>query len=102
MSGGLDAALQAIFARSAPVLRERVERVEAAAAALREGALDDERREDALRAAHQLAGSLGTFGLDEGTRVARAVEDELDGTPDADRVGELSARLHRLVVAQLP
>jgi diguanylate cyclase (GGDEF)-like protein len=44
-------------------------------------------RERATRAAHRLAGSLGTFGLAEGTRQARQLEAVLgDGDTELDRV----------------
>ena len=39
-----------------------------------EGSLTAEQREQASSAAHKLAGVLGTFGLDEGTNLAREAE----------------------------
>ena len=51
-----------------------------------------------LDIAHKLAGSLGMYGYDEGTRVARELELLLEGAaPDAERLRELAARLRRAV-----
>ncbi len=57
---------------------ERVEAIEAAALAVLDGDLPLELRTEASGAAHKLAGSLGTFGFDEGTRIARTAEALLD------------------------
>lgn len=99
----LDAALAAIWERSTPLIRGRLETVERAAAALQAGAIDDETRGEGLRAAHQLAGSLGTFGLADGSDVARAIEEQLAPGADADpaRIEALSARLRELLEPRL-
>lgn len=97
----LNAALAAIWERSRPLVRERLETVEAAAAAVRTGTLDADARHEGVRAAHQLAGSLGTFGLAEGTELARELEGEFAGNADADRVADLSARLRALLEPRL-
>jgi HPt (histidine-containing phosphotransfer) domain-containing protein len=56
-------------------------------------------REEASHTAHKLAGSLGMYGYDEGTRIAREIEVLLagDGTRDAARFGNLVAELQRAV-----
>ncbi|HET7322362.1 MAG TPA: Hpt domain-containing protein [Longimicrobiaceae bacterium] len=84
-------ALAAIWARSEPVIRERVETLHAAADALADGRLDEELREEAARAAHKLAGSLGTFGFPEGSRTAWEMERLLraDGPLTAEQGREL-------------
>ena len=97
----LDAALEAIWERSRPVLRGRLEYIEAADTALTESRLDHVGREAALRAAHQLAGSLGTFGLPEGTDLARQIEGELNGAHDPERFAALTARLRALLLPRL-
>src|ERR1700752_4596753 len=51
--------------------------LEQAVMALLEGTLSDEVRRQAEREAHKLAGSVGTFGFAEGSRLARAVEQML-------------------------
>ena len=98
----LDDALAAIWERSRPIVAERLDKLDAAAAALARGAgPDDAARGEGIRAAHQLAGSLGTFGMHEGSDVARAVEHELEGPADAARVAELSGRLRALLAPRL-
>jgi DNA-binding response OmpR family regulator len=52
----------------------RVTIIEQATAALRENALEDELQQQAKAAAHKLAGALGVFGLNEGSRLAREIE----------------------------
>jgi HPt (histidine-containing phosphotransfer) domain-containing protein len=56
------------------VIFERLDAVEKAANALRRATLTPEVRQKAALEAHRLAGSLGMFGLTEGTRVAREIE----------------------------
>ena len=58
-----------------PEIEERVAVLENAGAAISRGALTAELRKEALSAAHKLAGVLGTFGLDEGTVLAREAEE---------------------------
>jgi HPt (histidine-containing phosphotransfer) domain-containing protein len=93
----LDDALAAIWERSRPLVAERLATVEAAAAAPG----DDAARQEGLRASHQLAGSLGTFGLHDGSDVARAIEHELEGAADPARLAELSRRLRELLAPRL-
>ncbi|HWT92891.1 MAG TPA: Hpt domain-containing protein [Solirubrobacteraceae bacterium] len=101
----LEAAIAAIWDRSKPIMRERVEHVDRAAAALRDGPLDPAVREEASRAAHQLAGSLGSFGMPEGSDVARALEQLLrtdrPPEPTADTVDPLLLQLHRILDPRL-
>jgi len=56
---------------------EQLETLEGVSVALLEGALDSESRQKAEREAHKLAGSLGSLGLLEGTRLARELEQML-------------------------
>ena len=93
----LDDALTAIWERSRPIVAERLTLVEAAAAAPR----DEDARRAGIRASHQLAGSLGTFGMEEGTDIARELEGEFGGSADPARVAELSARLRALLEPRL-
>jgi len=79
---------------------ERLAAVEKAANALRRATLTPEIRQKAVLEAHRLAGSLGMFGLEEGTRVAREIEHLLDEkavlAPEAPhRLVELTAALRR-------
>jgi diguanylate cyclase (GGDEF)-like protein len=53
---------------------ERVGILEQAAQALLNGALDDDIRQKAKQESHKLIGTLGTFGIHEGSEVARQIE----------------------------
>jgi HPt (histidine-containing phosphotransfer) domain-containing protein len=82
----------------------RIETIERAVAALRVGALDPATAEAARREAHKLTGSLGTFGIPEGTRRARALELALEdgaGPADATRLEADAAALRRIVEESL-
>ena len=68
------AALAAIWNRHLPSTRERLAQLDRAASLATDGRLTAPLRTDAAMAAHKLAGSLGTFGYHEGTRIARAIE----------------------------
>ncbi len=81
---------------------ERLAAVETAANALRRATLTPEIRQKAVLEAHRLAGSLGMFGLAEGTQVAREIEHLLGEqavlAPEAPhKLMELSAALRRLL-----
>ena len=51
--------------------------------------LTAEHRERALREAHKLAGSLGTFGMPRGSEIAREIESLLQADHDGDPAGTL-------------
>ena len=56
--------------------------------------LPESLREEATSVAHKLAGSLGMFGFADGTRLARSLEEHLDGDdPDSDHLAALSTEL---------
>jgi len=98
-------AMNQLWVRFLPQMQARVSTLEAAAAALTSGALTDELREQAGSEAHKLAGVLGTFGLHEGTELAREAEnaykDEPHPTPNmADRLTRIAARLRALIAAR--
>lgn len=67
-------ALNKMWERFLPDIEERVAVLEQAATAVSKGSLTAELRAEASSAAHKLAGVLGTFGLDEGTALAREAE----------------------------
>jgi HPt (histidine-containing phosphotransfer) domain-containing protein len=71
---GLDAAIEAIWLRHRPLIFSRMDDLDNAVRAFAEGRLDDEMSAVAHRDAHRLAGSLGTFGLHDGTTLARMLE----------------------------
>lgn len=68
-------ALAGVWERFKSRVSEQVAVLEQAAA--RQGTLDPDRRLQAERAAHTLAGSLGTFGFTEGSQLARKIEHSL-------------------------
>lgn len=84
------------------VIFERLAAVEKAANDLQRSTLTPEVRQKAVLEAHRLAGSLGMFGLTEGTQVARQIEHLLGGQaalpPDVlDRLLGLSAALRAML-----
>jgi HPt (histidine-containing phosphotransfer) domain-containing protein len=70
----LSRALDGLWERFLPEIRERVTLIEAAARDFAAEKLTGELREAAQAAAHKLAGVLGTFGLTRGTELARDLE----------------------------
>jgi len=73
-NSGMAEALERLWIKFLPEIEQRVAVLEAAAQALAAGSLLAGQREAAHAAAHKLAGSLGTFGLQRGTDLARQVE----------------------------
>ena len=64
------------------------------------GARSEDQREAARREAHKLAGSLGMFGLHEGTDIARELENSLaELPPDGGPLILLAARLRAVLDA---
>jgi HPt (histidine-containing phosphotransfer) domain-containing protein len=90
----MDEKLAVLWRRFQPAILARVEVVEAAADALRNGTLSVELQKSAEECAHKLAGSLGTFGFPRGTEVSSELEHlfQLENPPEA-RVAELAAEL---------
>ena len=78
--------------RSRSLVLARVATIELAAEELNSASASSERLEAGSREAHKLAGLLGTFGLERGTKLARDLEEHLTG-PNARRE---SSRLRRL------
>jgi HPt (histidine-containing phosphotransfer) domain-containing protein len=70
----IEQALDRMWTRFLPDIRERAATLDVAAKAAARGALTQAARADAHAAAHKLAGTLGTFGLTRGTDLARELE----------------------------
>ena len=70
----LSQAIERLWVRFLPEIKERIAVIQVAADALAAGTLIASRREAAYAAAHKLAGVLGTFGLTRGTVLARELE----------------------------
>jgi diguanylate cyclase (GGDEF)-like protein len=90
-------ALAGIWERHHAAVLEQVAAIEDAVLALMRGALDEDRRAQATREAHKLAGSLGTFGLGAASERSRELE-LLLGAPEALGPASLP-RLSELIVA---
>lgn len=96
----LNAGRDAIWNRHLPSTRDRVAQLERAASLADSGLLTVPLRTEAAMTAHKLAGSLGTFGFHDGTRIARAIEQLLDA-PEPPHAPNL-LRLTRELRAVLP
>ena len=90
-------ALAEIWERHHAAVLAQVATVEAAVVALMRGDLGEGQRADAVREAHKLAGSLGTFGLAAASERSRELE-LLLGAPGALEASA-APRLSELVVA---
>ncbi|HEY1768377.1 MAG TPA: Hpt domain-containing protein [Terracidiphilus sp.] len=93
-------ALDRLWAKFLPEVRERVTIVESAVESLDAGSLHPDQREAAHAAAHKLAGVLGTFNLERGTVLARELEMVFTDHPDPDsspRLREMTAELHSVI-----
>jgi len=91
--------LTAVWQRNRALVDERLALLDRAAAMAEAGTLSDELRQEAGSAAHKLAGSLGMYGFDEGTRIAREMEVLLgDAAPDVARLGDLVAALRKAIL----
>ena len=92
------ALLAKLWVKVQPIVEERFVVLDRAAAAAGQGSLSDDLRIEARNTAHKLAGSLGMYGFDEGTRVARRLEQMLDaGAPDPARLSALVIELRASV-----
>jgi HPt (histidine-containing phosphotransfer) domain-containing protein len=83
-----------VWRRSRPEIGERLAAIEAAAEA---PAGEPDRWEEAIAAAHKLAGVLGTFGLPRGSELARRIEAELEAGASPAQIATLAAELASLV-----
>jgi hypothetical protein len=90
--------LAALWARNLPVVEERMATLDRAVEATSAGALDAPLRGEAICSSHKLAGSLGMYGFDEGTRIAREIEALLTGaSPCGVRMRALVGELRTAV-----
>ena len=91
----LDLALARLWDAHRGEIDARVSAIEAAVGPIGEAATDGAPRAEARRAAHQLAGTCGTFGFAQASLHAAAIEDGLTGAPG----GATAAELVQMVVA---
>lgn len=85
-----------VWERNLPAVRERVEAIERAARAARKGKADATLASEAREAAHKLAGSLGSFGLDRGSELARRLERRLEPTGELGEADEIARLVSEL------
>jgi HPt (histidine-containing phosphotransfer) domain-containing protein len=98
----LSQAMDGLWARFLPDIRDRVSVLESAAKAASEGKLPAKQREAAQSAAHKLAGVLGTFGLTRGTVLARELEstfgrESSPGRKARAKLAEIATELRSMV-----
>jgi HPt (histidine-containing phosphotransfer) domain-containing protein len=91
-------ALKRLWAKHLTQMEKRVVTLQNAAESLANGTLTAKEQELAGADAHNLAGVLGTFGLKEGTELAREAESLCGGSPNGDPVA--ASRL-RAIAEQL-
>ena len=93
------ALLAKLWVKIQPIVEDRLAILDRASAAAAQNTIPDDLRKEAQSSAHKLAGSLGMYGFDDGTRVARELEQLLDaGAPDPTRLNALVAELRAAVV----
>lgn len=95
------AAMAALWLRHRARMFERLDIIDAAVRAAATGMLNEEVRAGAAREAHRLAGSLGMFGLHEGTAPARLLEHAFgdDASADIAALTEAAAALRAVLEA---
>ena len=96
-----------LWQKHLPLMRSRIETIQLAVDALRKSRLTQDLRAEAAREAHNLAGSLGTFGLQSGSDAAAEIEGLLssrDALSDVelDRIKQLLERLSDDADRRLP
>lgn len=87
-----------LWETSKATIAERLETIRQAQAQMAKNALKAVERKNAVDAAHKLAGILGTFGLPEGTELARQVEEGLAVPGEGLTAEALDALVKQLAV----
>ncbi|HEX6495709.1 MAG TPA: Hpt domain-containing protein [Acidobacteriaceae bacterium] len=105
VTGKLHDLLATLWSRSRQTISERVDVLRAAHRSLRSNPADKNARRAGADAAHKLAGILGTFGLPDGTNLARRVELMLESTApirpfDLDTLQQTIDQLHQMIEAK--
>jgi hypothetical protein len=99
----LDDALARIWARAQPKLLARVDAIDRGIDALAGGG-DPAAIATGSAEAHKIVGLVGTFDLDEASRLARALEHGLEAPADADvsALRRQSAQLREMLAREAP
>jgi chemotaxis protein histidine kinase CheA len=91
-------AINRLWEKYFPQMEERVATLQQAAEKVRTGELTENEQQKAATNAHKLAGVLGTFGLTDGTHLAREAENLYENSGDKIR---LSAARLAVIAGQL-
>jgi HPt (histidine-containing phosphotransfer) domain-containing protein len=93
----IDELLRGIWQRNIPILLERLDTLDSAAAAAAAGTLTTESLEHARDISHKLAGILGTFGHHHATDIARQIEQRFTQMPPTqpDQITPLTVELRQ-------
>jgi HPt (histidine-containing phosphotransfer) domain-containing protein len=95
--------IAALWQRNQPQILERLAILDRAAAEAAAARLSPILREQAAEVAHKLAGSLGMFGFEQGTRFARELEQHLESPePDALILATLTVELRKILYPDAP
>ncbi|MBB5338083.1 Hpt domain-containing protein [Tunturiibacter gelidoferens] len=86
----IDDVLASLWKKNLPTLRERLDLLDRTASLAASGTLSEEPRLEAYSIAHKLTGSLGMFGYQQGTDIARKIEQILK-TPSPSQLTTLPA-----------
>lgn len=94
-----------LWIKFVPQIEERVATLERASDALGAGELPLRLREEAHSAAHKLAGTLGMFGLEQGTALAREAENLLGPETNLDpaakyRIRQLATEIRSIICSR--
>ena len=93
---GLAEALNRLWRQFLPQMLERVTVLDCAIGPFAAGVLTEEQREEVNAAAHKLDGILGSFGLPDGTILAREAESIFAASSEPNAIAV--ARVARIVI----
>ncbi len=94
----LRAKIAELWKQSQPIVRQRLEVLAHAQHSIQSGTFSESLREEAIRQAHNLAGSLGMFGFPEASRSASEIEQLLETKdPSLDALGKLLQDLEQQI-----
>jgi HPt (histidine-containing phosphotransfer) domain-containing protein len=87
VSHGFKLQLDAVWERNLPLVRDRLDRLDAFVSTLSRGSATPQQFEEAADIAHKFSGSLGIFGYVAGSQFASNLERMLQSTrPDPDGI----------------
>ncbi len=89
-------AMDRLWIRFRPEIMQRIAVIESAVDAVDGNHCTGELRLEAYMAAHKLAGSLGTFGLPQGTEIARLLEQAFAPEQDSASAAALPVLIKQL------